>query len=1208
KHMSLNFVYGLRKYDKKDLLNLREEVRQMFQHAYNSYLKYAYPYDELRPLSCDGVDTWGSYSLTLIDALDTLAVMGNYSEFQRVVDIITTNANFDANINVSVFETNIRIIGGLLSAHLLSYRAGVAVEPGWPCNGPLLQLAEDVARRLLTAFDTTTGMPYGTVNLRHGVPIGETSITCTAGVGTFILEFGTLSRLTGDPLFEEVAMNALYALYHHRSTIGLVGNHIDVQTGRWTAQDAGIGAGVDSYYEYLAKGAILLQRPELMHMFNEGRVAIDKYLKRDDWHLWVSMSKGQVTLPVFQSLEAYWPGVLSLIGDTNKAIKSLHNYHQVWKQYGFTPEYYNIPQGEAGANREGYPLRPELVESVMYLYRATGDPYLLEVGKDILRSIQHSARTSCGYATIKDVRDHRKEDRMESFFLAETTKYLYLLFDTDNFIHNRGQHGMIVKTPWGECVLEAGGYIFNTEAHPIDPGALHCCSGHRQADIQEVMTTLGSGTMRGDPLSVSHRSWKASQTSQGSSVVQNFVGDCCYVDRKKLFSRRVSSDRHNTSRQQSSDDDNMRREVKMNDIDNRSQIAMMNIPKPKKLIMTTSWNIELMIVIESQQNLSEKSETEDSTEDVTVESVIKSPSEQNSIQEDHSEDQSSFPSFMQQFLTSTPVPVRPQFDPQALLERLRSEAKYKKNTTWEHDYQLLSCAAQPFLQRLSMSGEIFELCNQARFVWNFEVHGSISSKVNLISEIFKNMSYGQVSDSSEYAKSWLNGRKLGPFIDNKCKEISPLVFEVCEGCSNSVITKVGQSTENDINEAVNSSLKAADAWSKLSAHQRARHLYSYTRHLQKHSATLAQIESLNRGVQNRDPKEFDVPILVRYFYHYAGWAQHSSSTELRDWKPLGVVAAVLSSSSPLAALGFIIAPALAAGNTICLKPSQRSPLPALLFASIASQAGLPSGVINVLPGDIDVGKLLVTHGQISKVTFCGSASVGRLIQEETAGLGVHLTLLLDSGRSSMLVFDTADLDSAVDSAVDAAWFNQGQAPWCVRNVLIQESIWVTFTSKLRSRIEQLQVGTAFDHQADIGSPVDKKLVLDVTNAIRLAHIRGLEVTWKKLPSSLPSDEFFPPTLVIGGLPYSNSTVEEEISVPLLSAIPFRTAKEAIVIANNTRHGLAASVWSDNASLAMEVAYQLQVGTVWINSHGTMDAGVPFGTWKESGYGVFGGKE
>ncbi|XP_075972236.1 ER degradation-enhancing alpha-mannosidase-like protein 2 [Anticarsia gemmatalis] len=478
---------SVRVYKKSDILRLREEVRDMFQHAYDSYLRYAYPYDELRPLSCDGVDTWGSYSLTLIDALDTLAIMGNYTEFNRVVDIVLQKKNFDADINVSVFETNIRIIGGLLSAHLLSHKTGMKLEPGWPCNGPLLRLAEDVAQRLITAFDTTTGMPYGTINLRAGVPPGETSVTCTAGVGTFIIEFGTLSRLTGDPLYEEVAYNALKALYHHKSPIGLVGNHIDVMTGRWTAQDAGIGGGVDSYYEYLVKGAILLEKPELMSMFVEARQAIEKYLKKDDWFVWATMLRGHVTLPVFQSLESYWPGVLSLIGESDTAMRIIHNYHSVWRQYGFTPEVYNLGTGEASTSRESYPLRPELIESIMYLYRDTRDPILLQMGEDILRSIQHSARTPCGYATIKDVRDHRKEDRMESFFLAETTKYLYLLFDPDNFIHNPGVHGTVINTPNGECIVDLGGYVFNTEAHPIDPTMLYCCHEARQGmNISEV--------------------------------------------------------------------------------------------------------------------------------------------------------------------------------------------------------------------------------------------------------------------------------------------------------------------------------------------------------------------------------------------------------------------------------------------------------------------------------------------------------------------------------------------------------------------------------------------------------------------------------------------------------------------------------------------------------------------------------------------------
>ncbi|KAK2181936.1 hypothetical protein NP493_376g04020 [Ridgeia piscesae] len=458
----------------------------MFQHAYNGYLKYAYPYDELRPLTCDGHDTWGSYSLTLIDALDTLAIMGNFSEFKRVATLLIEVVDFNRDIDVSVFETNIRIVGGLLSAHLLYKRAGMELEPGWPCTGPLLRMAEDVARRLLPAFNTTTGMPYGTVNLMHGVPPGETTVTCTAGVGTFIVEFGALTRLTGDSVFEDVALRALESLWQRRSYIGLVGNHIDIVTGKWIALDSGVGAGVDSYFEYLVKGSFLFPYPKLMEMFKGYLPAIEKYMKMDDWYMWVHMAKGSVTMPVFQSLDAYWPGLQSLLGDTEKAMKTLHNYHQVWRQFGFTPEFYNIVNSNAHHMREAYPLRPELIESTMYLYQATKDPFLLEVGIDILESIEHSAKTKCGYASVKDVRDHKLENRMESFFLAETTKYLYLLFDTDNFIHNTGAQGTVVMTTKGECVLDAGGYVFNTEAHPIDTAALYCCSAEKTADDDSV--------------------------------------------------------------------------------------------------------------------------------------------------------------------------------------------------------------------------------------------------------------------------------------------------------------------------------------------------------------------------------------------------------------------------------------------------------------------------------------------------------------------------------------------------------------------------------------------------------------------------------------------------------------------------------------------------------------------------------------------------
>uniref|UniRef100_A0AAZ3SG82 alpha-1,2-Mannosidase n=1 Tax=Oncorhynchus tshawytscha TaxID=74940 RepID=A0AAZ3SG82_ONCTS len=470
----------------------REKIKSMFYHAYNSYLDHAYPYDELRPLTCDGQDTWGSVSLTLIDALDTLLILGNYTEFQRVATLLQDTVDFDIDVNASVFETNIRVVGGLLSAHLLSKRAGMEVEPGWPCSGPLLRMAEDAARKLLPAFQTPTGMPYGTVNLLRGVNPTETPVTCTAGVGTFILEFSALSRLTGDPVFEDVARKALRSLWKTRSEIGLVGNHIDVLSKKWVAQDAGIGAGVDSYFEYLVKGSIMLQDEELLSMFLEYDKAIKNYTKFDDWYLWVQMHKGTVSMPVFQSLEAFWPGLQSLIGELDSALRTFHNYYTVWRQFGGLPEFYSIPQGYTVDKREGYPLRPELIESAMYLYKATGDHTFLQLGRDAVESIEKITRVPCGYASVKDIRDHKLDNRMESFFLAETIKYLYLLFDPDNFLHNSGLDFELGTGPSEDCVLGAGGYIFNTEAHPLDPAALHCCSRKQEErrELQDILLNL----------------------------------------------------------------------------------------------------------------------------------------------------------------------------------------------------------------------------------------------------------------------------------------------------------------------------------------------------------------------------------------------------------------------------------------------------------------------------------------------------------------------------------------------------------------------------------------------------------------------------------------------------------------------------------------------------------------------------------------------
>ncbi|XP_053212778.1 ER degradation-enhancing alpha-mannosidase-like protein 2 [Panonychus citri] len=339
----------------------RNKLKSMFNYAYENYATNAGNYDELKPITCQGVETWGNFSLTLIDSMDSLILFQNYSEFERVTRYIVDNVDFNQNINVSVFETNIRVVGGLLSAHLLSYKSGMELEPGWPCEGPLLRLAVKVGRKLLPAFQTKTGMPYGTVNLRYGVPLEETPVTCTAGVGTFIVEFATLSRLTGDPIFETTALNALRALHSYRSHLNLVGNHINTSDGKWTAIESSIGSGVDSYFEYLVKGALLLKMPELMDMFNVYHQAINKYMRREDWYFVVHMNNGLTTMPVFQSLESFFPGLLTLIGDIEQAQKTILNYRYVLKRYGFIPEFFDVANNNV--KRNGNPLRPEFSES-----------------------------------------------------------------------------------------------------------------------------------------------------------------------------------------------------------------------------------------------------------------------------------------------------------------------------------------------------------------------------------------------------------------------------------------------------------------------------------------------------------------------------------------------------------------------------------------------------------------------------------------------------------------------------------------------------------------------------------------------------------------------------------------------------------------------------------------------------------------------------
>ncbi|KAJ4722583.1 alpha-1,2-Mannosidase [Melia azedarach] len=430
---------------------LRDEVREMFYHAFDGYMDHAFPLDELRPLSCGGEDTLGGYALTLIDSLDTLALLGDRERFTASVEWIGKNLQFDINKTVSVFETTIRVLGGLLSAHLIAsdYATGMKI-PSY--DNQLLNLAEDLARRLLPAFDTSTGIPFGSVNLLHGVDEHESKITSTAGGGTLTLEFGVLSRLTNDPIFEQVTKKAVLGLWARRSKLNLVGAHINVFTGEWTQKDAGIGTSIDSFYEYLLKAYLLFGDEEYLYIFQESYQAAMHYLFNDPWYVEVNMDSAAIVWPLFNSLQAFWPGLQVLAGDIDPAIRTHAAFFSVWKRYGFTPEGFNLATLNVQHGQKSYPLRPELIESTYWLYKATRDPRYLDVGRDMVASLQHGAKCPCGYCHISDVEFHKKEDHMESFFLAETVKYLWLLFDLA-----AGPDNLVENGPYK--------YVFSTEGH-----------------------------------------------------------------------------------------------------------------------------------------------------------------------------------------------------------------------------------------------------------------------------------------------------------------------------------------------------------------------------------------------------------------------------------------------------------------------------------------------------------------------------------------------------------------------------------------------------------------------------------------------------------------------------------------------------------------------------------------------------------------------
>ena len=476
-----------------------------------------------------------------------------------------------------------------------------------------------------------------------------------------------------------------------------------------------------------------------------------------------------------------------------------------------------------------------------------------------------------------------------------------------------------------------------------------------------------------------------------------------------------------------------------------------------------------------------------------------------------------------------------------------------------------------------------------------------------VARIFETMEWGPAPEASGPALEWIksHGGRFGLFIGGRW--VQPKAgenFETINPATRAVLAQVAQGGIEDVDAAVQAARGALPAWSALPGHARARHLYALARAVQKHARLLAVLESLDNGKSIRETRDLDIPLVARHFYHHAGWAQLLES-EFPGYGPVGVVGQIIPWNFPLLMLAWKIAPALAAGNTVVLKPAEFTPLTALCFAELANTVGLPPGVLNVVTGDGRPGAALVEHSQVDKIAFTGSTEVGRIIRRKTAGTGKKLTLEL-GGKSPFIVFEDADQDSVVEGVVDAIWFNQGQVCCAGSRLLVQEGIAERLVQKLRARMEKLRVGPSLDKAIDMGA---------IVAPVQLERIRGLvdkgvaegATMWQ--PSwACPSDGYFyPPTLFTGVSPAA-TIAQVEIFGPVLVSMTFRTPTEAVALANNTPYGLAASVWTENINLALDVAPKIKAGVVWINSTNLFDAASGFGGYRESGFGREGGRE
>ena len=476
-----------------------------------------------------------------------------------------------------------------------------------------------------------------------------------------------------------------------------------------------------------------------------------------------------------------------------------------------------------------------------------------------------------------------------------------------------------------------------------------------------------------------------------------------------------------------------------------------------------------------------------------------------------------------------------------------------------------------------------------------------------IAEKFISMEYGPAPEDSKEAITWLerHGYRFRHFIGGEWRApAAGEYFDTVDPSNGEKLASVAQGSAADVEAAVKAARAASSEWQARTPHSRARSLYAIARMVQKHSRLLAVLETMDNGKPIRESRDIDIPLVARHFYYHAGWAQLLEQ-EFPEYVSCGVVGQIIPWNFPLLMLAWKIAPALAAGNTVVLKPAEFTPLTALAFAEICQEAGLPAGVVNIVNGNGSTGEALVKHPDVDKIAFTGSTEVGRAIRAATATSHKRLSLEL-GGKSPFIVFEDADLDSTVEGLVDGIWFNQGQVCCAGSRLLMQESIAEALILKIQDRMSTLRIGAPLDKSIDIGAIV-AKVQLDRIRKLVDQGVADGATCWQPQLELPPQGFYYPPTLLSNVHPTS-IVAQQEIFGPVLATMTFRTPAEAVELANNTVYGLAACVWSESVNVALQVASQLKAGVVWVNCTNLFDASCGFGGYRESGYGREGGRE